>query len=659
MTAIRTRGVSLRVALAAASASALGVTACLIALAPGTAFSGAFSSGPRSLGAHPGAPSGAIAGGTVYFAEPAGSPPSFIFPFMSSRFYGTVNTSDFQYLMYRPLYFFGQNGSPVLNTGDSLADPPSYANGGKTVTLTLKDYKWSNGESVTAQDVEFWLNMDKVEKLVWAAYSKGALPDDVASVSVRSSRSLTIQLTGAVNEDWFTYNELSQITPFPMAWDVSGSGEAAGSQACGTASYQSVTVRESSAGTDVRPLSAAARSCAAVYAYLEKESGFDPSKPAAPNNSIGSYATNPLWGVADGPFELSSMDASGKAVFVPNRRYSGPVRPMISQFVELPYASSTAEFNALAAGQLTVGYLPYDKVTSPAPAPMTPGANSSRLRAFEIAPWYGYGINYTALNFDSVADGGEAGRLFGQLYFREALQLLVDQPAEVQTVYKGYALATYGPVPSLPQSPFLAAGDEQGAYRYDPAAAVSLLKAHGWTVKRYGTSVCAAAAKCGVPAGTPAAFSLQYTGSGGQLAELVAGEQAAFAEAGITVSATSSGSGATRCAGSGCTWAAEEWGSGPLYIPDHYPSGENLFETGAVQNVGSYSSPSVDALIAQTDFGSADLTQYADEVAEQLPVIWQPEPTYQITEVQKALQGVVPQSPYLNLDPEDWYFAKS
>ena len=65
--------------------------------------------------------------------------------------------------------------------------------------------------------------MLKVEYLGWAAYAPGGMPDDVKSVVAKSPTKVTITLTGPTNPYWFTYNELSQITPFPMAWDISAS----------------------------------------------------------------------------------------------------------------------------------------------------------------------------------------------------------------------------------------------------------------------------------------------------------------------------------------------------------------------------------------------------------------------------------------------------
>ena len=45
--------------------------------------------------------------------------------------------------MYRPLYLFGGNNNSVaVNYPLSPADPPVYSDGGKTVTITMKGWKW-------------------------------------------------------------------------------------------------------------------------------------------------------------------------------------------------------------------------------------------------------------------------------------------------------------------------------------------------------------------------------------------------------------------------------------------------------------------------------------------------------------------------------------
>ena len=40
-----------------------------------------------------------------------------------------------------------------------------------------------------------------------------------------------------------------------------------------------------------------------------------------------------------------------------------------------------------------------------------------------------------------------------------------------------------------------------------------------------------------------------------------------------------------------CTWELENWGGGWIFAPDYYPSGEELFQTGARSNSGQLLRP--------------------------------------------------------------------
>ena len=206
---------------------------------------------------------------TITFAEPPQTPPNYIFPFMGLSFFSVANSQSFQFLMYRPLYWFGDGATPNLNLSLSLAAQPIYNNTANTVTVDLDTYKWSNGETVTAENVMFWMNMLHAEKDNWAGYSTGALPDDVKSIAVNNPEQLTFTLTGPVNNYWFTYNELSQITPMPNAWDITAKGAAPNSGGCAAA-----------------PFGTADAQCKAVYTFLSKQSGYNPSNPKATNNSL-------------------------------------------------------------------------------------------------------------------------------------------------------------------------------------------------------------------------------------------------------------------------------------------------------------------------------------------------------------------------------------
>ncbi len=593
--------------------------------------------------------------------------PNFIFPFAPLAFFSVTNLSQFQELMYRPLYWFGQSGQPTLTDSLSVASQPKYT--GNTATITMKGFKWSNGEPVDAQDVVFWMNMVKTEPENWAGFSPGEFPQNITNVTAPNSTTVVFTLNQHYNSTWFTYNELSQITPLPMAWDITAKGGAANSGGCAKASFSSITIASQTAKTPFAPISATAKACDAVYKFLAGQAGYNPANPQQANGELSSYATNPIWQIVDGPWKLSSFDASGKAVFVPNSAPGADgQKPSLKEFVELPYQSSSAEFNALLTNQIDVGGLPSEDVTSPAPSPTTPGPNNPKLTAtYNLVPAYGWGINYFPYNFHSNGDGGQAGKIFSQLYFREAFQSLVDQPLYNKEFFKNYAVPTYGPVPVLPKNPFADAFEQNNPYPYNPTKATQLLTSNGWKVVPNGTSTCTDAAKCGVPAGTPLSFTLGYVGGSPTENELMQTEQSSWAQAGIKIALTQGNfneiiGAAVPCTASqsACKWELLNWGGGWIFAPDYYPTGDEIFSTGAGSDSGSYSDPTNDANTKATytsDSPSAFST-YEDYLAKNLPVVWQPE-IGTVNEIAKNIAGVLPLNPLDNITPEYWYFTSN
>jgi peptide/nickel transport system substrate-binding protein len=77
-------------------------------------------------------------------------------------------------------------------------------------------------------------------------------------------------------------------------------------------------------------------------------------------------------------------------------------------------------------------------------------------------------------------------------------------------------------------------------------------------------------------------------------------------------------------------WQMAYWGAGWTYQLDYYPTGGNLFATGAGENGGGYSSQPLDKLIQQTYLpGSpaqikARMDAYQAFMAKNLPVLWMP-----------------------------------
>jgi peptide/nickel transport system substrate-binding protein len=586
-----------------------------------------------------------VPSGTVRWAEYAASPPTYIFPFTSLAQSDISNVEQFQYLMYRPLYSFGAEGRPTLDLLRSLASAPSFSRHDSAVTIVLKNYRWSNGERVDAEDVMFWMNMLHSEKENWADYTPGSFPDNLTDVRIDGTRTLTFTFNRPYNPHWILYNELSQITPMPRAWDIVHPGGQAGSGRCASASYGDADL-----------------ACRGVYTFLSQEAGYDPADPTAAA-ALDSYAKNPLWQVVDGPWRLVAFDGDGDVTMEANQRYSGPIKPSFHRFIEVPFLSDSAELDALLAGNVDVGYLPI-QYAPPTSDPENVRVNYSRLGGYHVDPYYVWGVAYLPYNFNSTGDGGAAGAVFRQLYFRQAFQSLVDQPLYVRKLFKGYGIPEFGPVGALPANPFWTEGLRTNPYPYDPNRAEQLLSDHGWQIRAGAASVCirpgTGRGECGkgIGPGTPLSFTLEYPTHEATVTSALAAEQSSWSQAGIAVSlrpvpASVLYTDDTPCRpGPSCTWeiAIGGW----VYQPDTYPSGETLFASGSLSNVGNYSDPVNDRNIRQTYLTEASLGRYETYLEKQLPVVWQPLEVASLTEIRRSLTGVSPQNVLGYLTPEDW-----
>jgi peptide/nickel transport system substrate-binding protein len=568
-----------------------------------------------------------IEGGTATMALQASDIPNYIFPLMSGSQWTPTNFL-FQQMMYRPLYWFGENGQPVLTPGLSLANTPTWSNDDKTVTITLKDYMWSDGQRVTADDVALWENMLKTAGTNYAMSIPGPTfyPNNIVATDVVNSSTIVFTLNRSYNPTWFLYNELAQITPLPAAWDVTSVSAPAGSGGC---------------ATDLSK-------CQAVYNFIETQS-----------KDINAYATNPLWQVVDGPWKLAHYQNTGFSVFIPNRSYSGPVKPSLAKFELLPFTSQAAEFGDLISGHsIDVGYLP----VSDAP-------EKSRLTSsgYTIVPWPLWGQGFMPDNETSPTDGP----MSRQLYVRQALQYVMDQPTIISKAYSGYAYPDYGPVPISPPNPFVSASEERNPYPFSISKASHLLTSHGWTIES-GTATCTSpgsgTSQCGsgIAAGTKMVFQLIYVSGATEVQTAMEIYKSDASRAGITINLQQEpfGSIISTIFTPHTKWDIAQLGIGGVMAPSYYPSGEGGFITGAAANNSDYSNAVNDANIRATNYGPASDTQsaldtYQDYLAVQVPVIWDPQPLTQISAVADTLKGVAPQDPCGDINPENWYFVKS
>ena len=106
-----------------------------------------------------------------------------------------------------------------------------------------------------------------------------------------------------------------------------------------------------------------------------------------------------------------------------------------------------------------------------------------------------------------------------------------------------------------------------------------------------------------------------------------------------------------------CSWQLQQFGWQPYSVD---PSGAGLFNTDAIDNYGGYSSPQMDQLINQTEYGSDPSAFYAyeDYAAEQLPWLWLPNPS-NVYVYKNNLAGFAASSPFdFTLNPEVWHYVK-
>jgi peptide/nickel transport system substrate-binding protein len=583
------------------------------------------STGSNSSGGTP------VKGGTAVMAEPPSQTPSYIFPFMAPAVSTNQNLFDFTYLMYRPLYWFGTGAQPILNTSLSLASPATFS--GTQVTINLKHYMWSNGTPVTAQDVVFWINMMRAVPQDWFGSVPGGFPTNVSDVKAVSSTEVTMTMNKAYSPTWFLYNNLSQITPMPAAWDRTASGPS--------------------------DCAANVSDCAAVYDYL-----------AGQAKDLNSYAASPIWGIVDGPWKLSAFNADGHVTFVPNKSYSGPVKPKLAAFQEVPFTTDSAEYDVLQSSnsstKIDVGYIPAADLPAK-PAGATTGANPLSAKGYTLAPLYAWGMGFYVMNFNSTTGNGPVIR---QLYFRQAMAYLMDQQGVINGPLRGYGSATVGPVGNVPVTKFLSPMGRQGdPFPFSIAKAKALLSGHGWTVVPGGSTSCADPAKCGpgIAQGKTLSFNFPYASGLSWLSSEMTELQSNAAQVGIKLNlqpepinqVTSVAAANCVAVKTPCNWDMANF-EGFTFSPDYLPTGDVLYKTGATSNYGGYSSAIDDALIEKT-LTSPDLSyMYAwqDYLALQLPFEWQPFPAYQLTEVANNLKGVTPQSTTLSITPETWYFVK-
>jgi len=278
---------------------------------------------PGSVGQIPaaGTPSGKA--GTITYAMIPGAVPNWILPMPTSASNSVYNVFNFEWQMWPPLYYAPKGSTPTVDDALSVANPPVWSNGDKTMSITLKPWKWSNGQVLGAKDLEF--TIDEIKAAVkespanWSSYVPGYFPDTITSMSVPNAQTLVINMSKAVNPTWLEEDILDVPVMPAAAW-----------------------AKDSASGPTLDYTNPA--NAKKIFDFLTAQS-----------KSVSTYATNPLWQVVDGPYKLTAFNATtGSFTMAPNPTYSGPHANPQSTFVGVPFTSDAAQFNAIKSGSVDV-----------------------------------------------------------------------------------------------------------------------------------------------------------------------------------------------------------------------------------------------------------------------------------------------------------------
>jgi peptide/nickel transport system substrate-binding protein len=587
---------------------------------------------PGSIGQIPaaGTPSG-TAGSITYALQP-GAVPNWILPMPTAAANSVYNVFNFEWQMWPPMYYAPNGSTPAVDPTLSPANTPTWSNGYKTMTIHVKPWKWSNGQTLSSKDLLFTFDMIKAAVKAspanWAPYVPGYIPDIITSMSTPDASTVVVNMSKAVNPTWMQEDILGSVPIFPAAeWS-----------------------KDSANGSIIDFTNPA--NAAKIFAFLTAQS-----------KSVSTYATNPLWQTVYGPYKLSAFnDTTGAFTMVPNTTYSGPHANPESNYVGVPFTSNAAEWNAVKTGSVDFAYVPQED------NPQIPQLKGLGYNYYGLPDFGNYFVAYNFKdktgNFDAIAS---------QLYFRQVMQHLEDQAGQIKAYFNGYGDQAYGPIPKYPTSPFLPQNAATNPYPFSVSEATSMLKANGWNVVPNGTDTCAnpgtGSGQCGagIPAGTKLAFNLIYNTTPPipqQVEDLASNAK----QAGIQIALSGSNfnfmiqnyNNSASPANEG-KWAMEDFGG---TTNSTYPTEFGFLNTGGSGQIGSYSDPQADALINASVSGSdpAAVTHEASYFTTNVPVLWQPVLDY--TWAWKTKISATTPAAFENLTqydntPQFWYVVKS
>ncbi len=577
-------------------------------------------------------------GGTITYGQLNGLTPNYIFPIIPSGNASTI-TEQWQQVMWLPLYNnFAYGASPGINYGLSIANKPVFSDGDKTVTIQMKQgYKWSDGKPVDAQDLLFDVALLKAavaeSAANWSAFTPGYFPQSLASISASGPYTVVMHLKRAFNPGFFLNNQLAaEVFPLPSrAWNVAAAG--------GPHLNWNVPANAKK-----------------IYDYLGKAGG-----------QVSGFTTNPLWKIADGSFVLSSFSPVTQSwTMKANPSFGGSPKPHVDSIRGVTYTGITPMLNAMRTGTLDIGSIDFSQLAD---------VSSLKSQGYSVFGLPDFGWAGVIWNFKDTTDHFD--KIIAQPYFRQVMAMLVNEPAIIAGIYHGAAGLAYGPVPSVPKTPYVPANAVKPPYPYNPSKAVATLKAHGWHVVPNGQTTCAKPGSgpnqcgAGIPAGAPISFAwyTQTEASGPYIpltdeavtseAKQAAGINIALHQKTFNYIDSNFNDADPSVAKYTNTWAVENFSG---YADNPYPTQNAIFNTGGSFNSGAYTDPKMDKLINASVYGTDPnaVTKEAAYETTALPALFLP--NYDLLfGVAKRVGGAPPS--YLSLTqyglwPQFWWVNK-
>jgi peptide/nickel transport system substrate-binding protein len=565
-------------------------------------------------------------GGSVTSAAfGAAQAPTTLFPVFNPP----VNTIAQTYLTlqqsWRPLIFLGPDLK--VDWPRSIAKSVTHNAENTVFDIQMKStFTWTDGQVVTASDQLYQWNLIKADcpnlKVCSWFYATSVFPATVNSLEVTGKFSFRISLSKPMSPESMILSNLTHLTPLPAhVWSTDPSTHA--------------------------------KICADVYCA-------DPAEALADFTllkNLGTDPTSPVWQVVDGPFRPGPWIRNQSYTLLRNAKYTGGHKSYLDKIVFLYYTSDSAEFQALQAGNLDIGYVPVDAV------------DSRKIKGYKFwnVPFWGYNpilLNQGNLNNPNAARycRRDICKILNMLPVRIALQSAIDQPNMVKRLFKDFAQLTYSSTPASPAT-YLTPLAKKGPYPYSLDRSRQELAKAGFRLED-GVMTYRGPAGGNLPAaGAKLRFELLYTPVAPYVTREALIWQAELSKLGIDVNLQ----GLTPDAIFGKifpsgndNWDAVTFVGGGSSRP--YPTAEANFQcVGSPFNVEGFCDPALDALISDTlvKGGPASYAKFENFVATNLPHIWLPTPSLLLAETKTRVGGYESQLSPVGYAPlEELYVQK-